>query len=185
MELIGKANLQAVGPFQELARSQAPFLGRHYPASSVLQACPPPQTTRPAPHGVSVESHDLSSLGLPVLRADSSFTHAIATTPAGPVELCRSGLDQRRPSPSVGQVGSRIARFEDCSAFTHVMACVLADSLRSLFQECFSPSRCLLEPLQVLPAGATSCRAGFAPAGINMPFHGTPTEARSADGELN
>ena len=43
MELIGKANLQAVSLFQELARSQAPFLGRHYPASSVLQACPPPQ----------------------------------------------------------------------------------------------------------------------------------------------
>ena len=68
-----------------------------------------------------------------MLPVDSSFTHAIATTPAGPVESCRSLLDQRRPSPSVGQVGSRIARFEVFSAFTHVMACVLADSLKEPF----------------------------------------------------
>ncbi len=133
VELIGKANLQAVGLFQELARSQAPFLDRHYPASSVLRACPPPQTTWPAPHGVPVESHDLSSLGLPGGGVDSSYTHAIASTPAGPVETCRSLLDQRRPSPSVWQVGSRIARFEDCSAFTHVMACMFADSQKEPF----------------------------------------------------
>src|SRR5262245_21917657 len=44
--------------------------------------------------------------------------------------------------------------------------------------ECFSPSRYLLEPLQVLPVGATSYRAGFAPARINTPLHGTRTDAR-------
>ena len=42
--------------------------------------------------------------------------------------------------------------------------------LRSRFLECFSPSRYLLEPPQVLPVGATSYRAGFAPARINTPF---------------
>jgi len=68
MELIGKANLRTLGLFQEHARSQAPFLDRHYPASTVLRACPPPQTAQPAPHGVLVESHDLSPLGLPVFR---------------------------------------------------------------------------------------------------------------------
>jgi hypothetical protein len=68
MELIGKANLRTLGLFQERARSQAPFLRRHYPASSVIRTCPPPQTARPAPHGVPVESHDLSPLGLPVFR---------------------------------------------------------------------------------------------------------------------
>ena len=40
----------------------------------------------------------------------------------------------------------------------------------SLFLRCFSPIRYLLEPPQVLPAGATRCRAGFAPAGNNTPF---------------
>ena len=58
-------------------------------------------------------------------------------------------------------------------------ACLLTP-LRSRIQECFSPSRYLLEPLQVLPVGATSYRAGFAPARINTPFHGTQTEARMA-----
>ena len=90
MELIGRANLRTLGLFQERARSQVPFLHRRYPASSVVRACPSPRTAQPAPHGVLVESHDLSPLGLPVLPVVSSFTHAIATTPAGPVEPCRS-----------------------------------------------------------------------------------------------
>ena len=47
--------------------------------------------------------------------------------------LVRSLLDQRRPSPSVGRVGSHISRFADCSAFTHVMACVFAASLKEPF----------------------------------------------------
>ncbi len=68
MELIGKANLRTVGLFQEHARSQAPFLDRHYPASTVIRACPPPQTAEPAPHGVLVENHDLSPLGLPAFH---------------------------------------------------------------------------------------------------------------------
>jgi hypothetical protein len=51
--------------------------------------------------------------------------------------------------------------------------------LRSRIQECFSPSRYVLEPLLVLPVGATSYRAGFAPAGINTPFHVTQTDARN------
>src|SRR5262245_31537489 len=52
----------------------------------------------------------------------------------------------------------------------------------SRFLECFSPSRYLLEPLRVLPVGATSYRAGFAPARINTPLHGTRTDARKALG---
>ena len=57
-------------------------------------------------------------------------------------------------------------------------ACSLTPG-RSRFPECFSPSRCLLEPLQALPVGATSYRAGFAPAGIDTPFHGTLADARN------
>jgi hypothetical protein len=57
-------------------------------------------------------------------------------------------------------------------------ACSLTP-LRSRIQECFSPSRYLLEPLQVLPVEATSYRAGFAPTRINTPFHGTLTNGTS------
>jgi hypothetical protein len=111
MELIGKANLRTVGLFQERARSQAPFLHRHYPASSVLRACPPPHTAESAPHGVLVESHDLSPLGLPVFRAISMCLHAVATTPAGPWGLVVQRSPRRRPSPHSSWVGSRIMPF--------------------------------------------------------------------------
>ena len=85
MELIGKANLRTVGLFQKRARSQAPFLHRHYPASTVVRACPPPHTAEPAPHGVLVESHDLSPRGFPVFRSISSSRHADAITPTEPL----------------------------------------------------------------------------------------------------
>ena len=78
--------------------------------------------------------------------------------------------NRRRPSPLLRRVGSHIARFEACSAFTHVRPACSLTSQGSLFLKCFSPIRYLLEPPQVLPAGATSCRAGFAPARINKPF---------------
>ena len=108
-----------------------------------------------------------------MLPVDSSFTHAIAPTPAGPVEDRRSflflstngGLPCRciRSAPALSV--SRLAR----RSLTLWPACLLTPQ-GSFFRECFSPIRYLLEPLQVLPVGATSDRAGFAPAGINTPF---------------
>ena len=64
-------------------RSQAPFLRRHYPASQVLRACPPPHTARPVPHGlpVGVSHHRWGfpcCVGSPCIRA-------VAITPAGPL----------------------------------------------------------------------------------------------------
>ena len=107
------------------------------------------------------------------MPVDSSFTHAIAHTPAGPVENCRSflflstsgGLPRRSRRSAPALTVSRIAR----RSLTLWPACLLTPR-GSLFRECFSPIRYLLEPLQVLPVGATSYRAGFAPAGINKPF---------------
>ena len=106
-----------------------------------------------------------------MLPVDSSCTHAIATTPAGPVESCRScrstsgGLPCRSGRSAPALRVSRSAR----RSLTLWPACLLTPQ-RSLFRECFSPIRYLLEPLQVLPVGATSYRAGFAPARIDMPF---------------
>jgi hypothetical protein len=79
------------------------------------------------------------------------------------------------------QVGSRIARFEVCSAFTHVMACVLADSLKEPFPAVLQSkivtslnrSRCYR--LERPVTGRDS-----APARINTPFHGTHTSARTS-----
>jgi hypothetical protein len=55
--------------------------------------------------------------------------HAVATTPAGPIEpdsLVR--FHRRRPSPDYSWVGSCIISFEACSAFTRVTTCRLAES---------------------------------------------------------
>jgi len=37
-------------------------------------------------------------------------------------------IRRRRPSPLLSRVGSRVTRFEACSAFTRVPACALAKS---------------------------------------------------------
>ena len=59
----------------------------------------------------------------------SPCIHAVAITPAGPLGARFALLPQRRrPSPRFRRVGSRIALFEACSAFTHVTACILAES---------------------------------------------------------
>ena len=105
-------------PLHKRIRSQAPFLRRRYPASLVLRACPPPHTARPLPHGRPVGALP-PPLGLPVLRRTSLYMHADANTPAGPLDARVAFFFQRRrPSPADHRVGSRIAVFEACSAFT-------------------------------------------------------------------
>jgi hypothetical protein len=59
--------------------------------------------------------------------------HAVANAPAGLMKtysLIR--FHQLRPSPKPGRVGSCITRFEACSAFTRVTACLLAKSPKRL-----------------------------------------------------
>jgi hypothetical protein len=121
-------------------------------------------------HGRQISTIGGLPLGLPVLLVDSSCTHAIATTPVGRpsfVAQCSTsgGLPHRfaRSAPAL--------RFSGPAQLSLTLwpACSLTP-LRSRIQECFGPSRYLLEPLQVLPVGATSYRAGFAPARINTPF---------------
>ena len=113
-----------------------PFLDRHYPASSVLQACPPP--CRP---GLPLAG------GSRLVRANTDRASRVATSSLlqacrrhypggnGPVLQTLAFPDCQRPSPSLRRVGSRIARFEACSAFTLVPACLFAKP------PCGGPSR--------------------------------------------
>ena len=103
-----------------------------------------PKAAQSAPHGVLVESHNLSPLGLPVLRVVSSCRHAVVTTPVEPsVLIARSSPDkvrrhiprERRPSPLLKRLGFHVTRFEACSTFTHVTACPFADPPRGPFLE--------------------------------------------------
>jgi len=84
LEVIGLRHSPDLCSLPKRVRSQAPFLPRHYPASTVLRACPPPQSARPGPHGLPVGDSP-PPLGLPVLHRISLCIHAVATTPAGPL----------------------------------------------------------------------------------------------------
>ena len=60
-----------------------------------------------------------------MLRLVPFVMHAVATTPAGPMESDSLVLShQLRPSLDYWRVGSCIPGFEACSAFTHVTACM-------------------------------------------------------------
>ena len=110
-EVIGLRHSPDRCPLRKHIRSQAPFLRRRYPASQVLRACPPPHSARTVPHGVPVGVSP-PPLGLPVLRRISLYIHAVASTPAGPLDARVAGFFQRRrPSPAIRRVGSRISFF--------------------------------------------------------------------------
>ena len=86
--------------------------------------------------------------------------------PGGTGRCSRRSLPDRwQPSPSLRRVDFRMNCFEACSAFTHVAACVLAESPKGdpLSSECFSAVRYLLAPLRLLPAGATVAGRGSHP----------------------
>ena len=87
---------------------------------------------------------------------------------------------QLRPSPKSGRVGSCVSRFEACSAFTHVTACMLAESpLRPSAPEASAVS---LPPLllRLLPGGANQFPGGLLPLWTTA-FHDAPGFPTSRD----
>ena len=112
----------------EAPLTEAPFLRRSYPASSVVRTSPPPHTARPSSRELPVDPLTIT-VGASRVAPDSLGLHAVATTPAGSMEPIRSVLlHRRRPSPHYSWVGSCITFFEACSAFTRVTTCRLAES---------------------------------------------------------
>ena len=166
LEVIGLRHSPIRCSLPKRVRSQAPFLRRHYPASLVLRACPPPQTARPVPHGFPVGVSP-PPLGLPVLRRTSLYIHAVASTPAGPLGARVAVFFQRRrPSPANHRVGSRIAVFEACSAFTARYGL----HTRGVALRPFTPEASEISlptsPLRLLPTEATLVGWDFHPLKI-------------------
>ena len=113
LEVIGLRHSPDLCSLPKRVRSQAPSLHRHYPASQVLRASPPPHTARPGPRRLPVGKSP-PPLGLPVLHRISLYT-CRRHYPGGTVGCSRCSLPQRRrPSPKFRRVGSRIALFEAC-----------------------------------------------------------------------
>ena len=140
------------------------MLNRRYPASSLIRASPPSQTAQPASHEVPVDRRGDHRWGFPC--CNRSLLPACRRHYPGRFDGTDSLVlfHQHRPSPKTRWGGSCINRFEACSAFTHVTACMLAKSpTRPSTPE--APTASLPSPpLRLLPGGANSSRAGLSPA---------------------
>ena len=163
--LVGSRQWSCLSPFPHRSRTRAPSLRRHYPASAVLRAHPPPRPARPAPHGGPVGACHATDRASRV--ATTPLFHACRRHyPGGTGRCARRSLPRRwQPSPRRRRVGFRITSFEACSAFTRVAARMVAEppmATRSIE---------VLQTMSLPPSSAPiatgwsdSCRAGFAPA---------------------
>jgi hypothetical protein len=158
------ANLPFPRRFLRPPSTEAPSLRRSYPASSVLRASPPSQTARPVSHELPVDPYRDHRWDFPccVWSPLPACRRQYPGRSDGICSLVR--FHQLRPSPKPGRVGSCINVFEACSAFTHVTACMLAESpMRPSTPKASAAS---LPPplLRLLPGGANQFPGGFTPA---------------------
>ena len=147
------------------SRTEAPSLRRHCPASSVLQASPPPCWP------------DLALAGCRLARATPPdrasrvasiplFHACCRQYPGGTCRcLCRSLPDRWQPSPLCRRVGFRITCFEACLTFAHAAARMVAEP--PVAARCIGVLQTISLPPSSAPTAtgwSDSCRAGFAPA---------------------
>ena len=131
--------------FQHPSTPEAPFLDRNYPASSVVRASPPPwRPGLPLTGFRLTRAHHRQGFPCCVLFPLPCMP---APIPGGSGRcLYRSLPGRHRSSPFPRRVDSRIARFEACSAFIHIPACMFAEPpIAVLLSECFNPCRYLHE----------------------------------------
>jgi hypothetical protein len=111
--------------------------------SSVLRASPPPHTARPVSRELPVDPYRYHRWGFPCC-VWSPMPTCHRHYPGRLDEACSLvPLHRLRPSLCNSQVGSCNYFFGACSAFTHVMACTLAESPRDPFHRKLRQLRCL------------------------------------------
>jgi hypothetical protein len=123
--------------------TEVPSLRRSYPASSVVRTSPPPHTARPVSREVPVDHYCDLRWGFPCC-VWSPLRTCHRHYPGRSDEACPLVyLHRLRPSLCNSQVGSCHCFFGACSAFTHVMACTLAESPSDPFHRKLRQLRCL------------------------------------------
>ena len=113
------ASDHVLGSFPCRFSTKAPFLSKHYSASTVLRAYPP--LCEPGlPHARSrLACAPLT--GFPVLPRFPSSMHADTNTPANTVRCPRCSFPGRlAASPYTRRVGTRVEVFGACPVFTRV-----------------------------------------------------------------
>ena len=152
-------------PLGHRSSPEAPFRRRHYPASPVIRASPPP--CRP----------DLALTGCRLARATPPdrasrvasipLFHACCRHYPGGTRRCmrRSLPDRCQPSPFPCWVGFRIERFGACSAFAHAAARMVAKPpVAARYIEVLQTMSLPPPSAPIATGWSDSCRAGFAPA---------------------
>src|ERR1017187_5607423 len=150
--------------------TEVPSLRRSYPASAVLRTSPPPHTARPVSRELPVDPDRDHRWGFPCCVWSPMHT-CHRHYPGRSDEACPLVyLHRLRPSLCNSQVGSCNCFFGACSAFTHVMACTLAESPSDPFHRELRQLRCLCRRLDCYRVERTSSRAGVAPAEVQRLF---------------
>ncbi len=133
-----------------------PSLYRNYSVSSVLRTSPPPQPARPVSHELPVDPYEDHRWGFPCCVWS-------------PMPTCHRHYPGRFDG-ACSLVYLHRLLFGACSAFTHVMACTLAESLNDPFHRKLRQLRCLRCRLDCYRVERTSSRAGFTPAEVQRLF---------------
>ena len=145
------------------ARSQGPFLRRHYPASQVVRPCPTP--ARPAVLATASEARPPAGTGLPRLPG-SPFQRAVPITPVDRNGcICRLLPHSTRPSPTDRRVGIHKFTFEACSGFTRVTARWIAQPPEVTFVTRLQHGQLPDRPARQLPDQPTILRVASSSTG--------------------
>ena len=150
--------------------TEVPSLRRSYPASSVLRTSPPPHTARSISHELPVDPYGDHRRGFPCC-VWSPMPTCHRHYPGRSNEACPLVyLHRLRPSLCNSQVGSCHCCFGACSAFTHVMACTLAESPSDPLHRKLRQLCCLRRRFDCYRVERTSSRAGVSPAEVQRLF---------------
>ncbi len=152
--LLGSSPITDPQPLRKRARSQGPFLRRHYPASQVVRPCPTP--ARPAVLVTALELRPPAGTDLPRLPGPP-FQRAVPITPVDRNGcMCRLLPHSTRPSPADRRVGIHDFTFEACSGFTRVTARWIARPPKATFVTRLQDGQLPDRPARQLPDQPTT-----------------------------
>ena len=160
-------------PFGHRSSPEAPSLCRHYPASSVLRASPPPCRPDLGPRGLSVGACHATGQGFPCC-VHSPLPCVLPPLPRRNLSVLASLASRQDGSLPRFHGGSASAlRVSGPARRSLVLrpAWSLSRPWRPVASECFRRCRYLHHPLRLLPAGATVAGRDSHPL-KNGAFHG-------------
>ena len=141
--------------------TEAPSLHRSYPASSVLRASPPSQSARPFSRELPVDPYCNHRWDFPCC-AGPLCLHAVANTPAGPMETCSLvPFHSLRPSPNRGGSAPALVFSRPAQRLLTLRPACSPSRLCDLLHRRLQQLRCLRRCFDCYRVERTSSRAGF------------------------